>query len=316
MVTPHDEIVTGHQTVTEDAPDELYERLFALLEEVDEVKEQLAPTQDTTEFHAPDDGLPIGVAYTGDWHLGASGVDTPRLRADLERIRDTPGLYAVGMGDFCEGVNIHTKAASALYGDLLGDGNLQEHWALRRGATCAGKWLAWVMGNHDQWMMRASGVDRTERLAQRLGTRGQRPPFFCQGGGTIFAHVGEQRYVIAVTHNAKGNSRLNTTNSQRRVYDEWPQWENCDLICCGHLHYNDLHIATRKGGRCVYLRSGTAKVRDSYAADNGFKPEYGIPISILLPNEKRVIPWRGDDFSEGVEYLAWLRQQYTQARAA
>ena len=122
--------------------------------------------------------------------------------------------------------------------------------------------------------------------------------------------MGEQRYVIAVTHNAKGNSRLNTSNAQRRTYDEWPVWENCDIICCGHLHYNDMHHATRKGGECLYLRSGTYKIRDSYAADNGFKPEWGVPLAILYPDTKKVIGFKGNKFEDGVRFLSVERARY------
>lgn len=298
------------QTVVEDPEDEQYEALFRLLEDVDDAVAVLSPTQDSTEFHAPDDGLPVGVAFSGDWHLGASGVDSKRLLADLETIGQTEGLYAVGMGDFVEGVGIHTKAASALYSGLLNSGNLQEVYALLRMQRAAGKWLALVSGNHDEWMARSSGVTRIDRLARQLGARGQRPPHFCQGGGTIFAHVGGQRYVIAVTHNAKWNSQLNTSNAQRRTFDGWPQWESCDVICCGHLHYTDLHHQTRKGGKCLYLRSGTYKLKDGYAADHGYKPEYGVPVAILYPGERKVLGFRGDYFEDAIRFLAAERVRY------
>ena len=313
MLDPVADVVIGTQTVVDDPPDELFDQLFDILEDLDDTLEALSPTQDTTDFFAPDDGLPIGIAFTGDWHLGASGVDKRQLRSDLDLIGATPGLYAVGMGDLVEGVNIHTKAVGAMYGGVLNDGNLQERWALRQLSRARGKWLALVSGNHDEWMKRASGVSRLDRLAQQLGARGQRPPHFCQGGGTIFAHVGTQRYVVAVTHNAKGNSRLNTSNAQRVTFDSWPQWENCDCIVCGHLHYPDLHRAYRKGGFCAYLRSGTYKLRDGYAADHGFKSAHGVPVAILYPEEKRIKAWEGDDFEGAVRFLATERQRYAKA---
>lgn len=304
------------QTVVEEPDDAQYEELFRLLEDVDEAVAALSPTQDSTEFHAPDDGLPVGIAITSDWHLGASGVESKRLRADMRTIGQTDGLYVIGLGDYVEGVGIYNKAVGAMYEGRFNDGDLQEMAALLMMKPALGKWLALASGNHDEWLRRASGLSRVQRLAKQLGPAGQRPPHFGQGGGTVFAQVGDQRYVIAIVHNATGNSRLNTTNVQRRLFDSFPQWENCDIICCAHLHFNDLHIATRKGGRCVYLRSGTAKTRDSYAADHSFTPEYGIPLVILLPDEKRVVPFRGDDFRRGVEYLTWLREQYRAWRQA
>lgn len=302
------------QTVVAEPDDEQYERLLRLFEEIDDSVAALSPTQESTEFRAPDDGLPIGIAFSGDWHLGASGIESERLRADLKLIGTTDGLYVAGMGDYVEGVGIYNKAASALYEGLFNDGDLQEAASITYFRYADGKWIAVGEGNHDAWMRRSAGVSRLSRILRQLGVRGQRPPYFSQGGGTIFAHVGHQRYVIAIVHNATGNSRLNTTNAQRRVFDSWPQWEGCDVICCGHLHFNDLHIQSRKGSRCLYLRSGTAKTRDSYAADHGFRPEYGIPLTILLPDEKRVLAFRGDDFRLGVDYLTWLREQYRARR--
>lgn len=305
------EAVVGHQTVRDGANDDDYRRLFGLIREADALKQDLSPTQESTDFFAPEDGLPIAVAFSGDWHLGAGGVAYDRLERDLKTIGATPGLYGVGCGDYVEGVTLAAKAASSLFSGAFNAPDLQD-WAAREYLSRAsGKWLALVAGNHDEWLAKVTGVTRTDKLARYMEI-----PYFCQGGGTIFAHVGDQRYVIAVTHNAKGNSRLNTSNAQRRAFDEWPQWDNCDVIVCGHLHYNDLHVQTRKGGRCVYLRSGTAKLHDGYAADHGFKPEYGIPLAILLPDEKRVIPFRGDDFDYGVRALATLRDEYRARKEA
>lgn len=282
-----------------------YERYFALLEEADELHGQLAPTQDTTTFTAPD-ALPIGIAMTGDWHCGAGGVLYRQLKADLETIRDTDGLYAIGMGDYVENVMPQSKAGTALYSGLFNEPGLQQRYAVTRARIAAGKWLAIAQGNHDAWSYKWAGVSRTDELAAQLGAA-----YFGEGGGTVFAQVGGERYVVAVRHNTAGNSRINTTNPMRRAFDDWPMWgESCDVICIAHLHFNDLQTATRRGGRCVYLRSGTMKVRDAYAEGKGFKPEYGVPLVILLPDKHKVIAFRGDDFAEGVAYLNWIRSAY------
>lgn len=301
----HAKTVVGHQTIKAPATESDYRRLFDLIKQADQLKQDLSPTQESTEFHAPDDGLPIAIAFTGDWHIGATGVEYDRLEDDLKLIGNTPGLYPVAMGDHIEGVTLASKANSALFNGAFNEMDIQDGVMRMLTDHARGKWVAFMKGNHEGWMTRATGYSISEKQAQYLGA-----PFFCQGGGTIFAHVGTQRYVIAVTHNAKGNSRVNTSNAQRVTFDVWPQWENCDVIVCGHLHYNDLHIAPRKGGRCAYLRSGTAKTKDAYAADHGFVPEYGIPIAILMPDAKQVYAWRGDDFLEGVDHLLRLRERY------
>lgn len=297
-------------TVKDRPSDEEYEKYFDLLEQAGSARLSLSPTQENTTFSSPDGNLPVAIAFTGDWHCGASGVRYDLLRRDLEIIRDTDGLYAVGMGDWLEGVLTTTKAASALYSGLFNDGGSQEVYVVKRSSICLGKWLAVLSGNHDEWIYRAAGITRMDQLAAELNA-----PHFSQGGGTIFANVGDQRYVVGVRHNVSGNSRLNTTNAQRRAFDDWPEWENCDLICVAHLHYNDLHIQPRRGERCIYLRSGTYKTVDGYARDGGFTPEWGVPIAILLPDQRRIIAWRGDDFIAGVNYFSWIRGEYAAGRS-
>lgn len=292
-------------TVKERPSDEEYEAFFQLLEAADAAKGALSPTQESTEFTAPEPGMPVAFAYTGDWHCGAGGVRYDLLRRDLEVIRETDGLYAVGMGDWLEGVNVTTKAASALYSGLFNDGGFQEVYVVTRAKVLRGKWVAILSGNHDEWIYRAAGITRMDQFAAELDA-----PHFSQGGGTVFVNVGGQRYTVGVRHNAQGNSQLNTTNAQRRAFDSWPEWDNCHAIVLAHLHFNDLHIQPRRGRRCVYLRSGTYKTVDGYARDHGYVPEWGVPLTIFLPDEERVIAFRGDDFLEGVRYFRWLRERY------
>lgn len=290
----------------EEPSDEEWEQFFALLEGANDLRALLGTSPSRVEFSAPDDGLPVAVAFTGDWHCGAGGVEYGLLRRDLDLIRDTPGLYAVLMGDALEGVSTHSKAAPALYSGLFSDGRFQEKYVVMRAVTCAGKWLAMLSGNHDEWIYKNAGISRMDQLAAKVGA-----PHFGEGGGTVVVRVGGQEYVIGVRHNAPGNSRLNTSNPIRRLFDDWPEWENAHILCIAHFHYNDLHVQSRKGGHPVtYLRSGTYKLHDSYAKAGGFTPEYGVPMVVLKPDTHEVVAWRGNQFLEGVEYLTWLRAQY------
>jgi hypothetical protein len=82
------------------------------------------------------------------------------------------------------------------------------------------------------------------------------------------------------------------------------------------LHYPDHHRAYRKGGFCEYLRSGTYKLRDGYAADHGFKSGWGVPLVILYPDRRHAKGWDGDDFEGGVRYLTAERERYAASRQA
>lgn len=300
MVTPDGEAV-GHQTKVDPPTDAEMAEFFDHIEDTARLKHMLSGFEPTTDFFAPDDGLPIGVAFTGDWHCGSGAVDYPRLRADLEAIRSAPGCYAIGMGDWMEGVTLDVKAAGSLFSGVMNEPGWQEQYVLDRARLLMGKWVAVLCGNHDQMSGRRTGIKRMDQLAAALDA-----PYFTEAGGTIYAHVGGERYVLMVKHTHAGKA-LNPTNGHRRAWDELGNWDLADLVCLGHFHFNDLQIVSRKGQRVVYLRSGTYKVHDAYSRDLGYQSEAGTPLAILLPDEHRIVPFRGDDLNRGLEYLAFLR---------
>jgi hypothetical protein len=262
----------------------------------------LKAIQRQTEWTAPPGNLPVGIVFTGDWHLGSAGVDSAALDSSLATIRKTPGLYAVGMGDYEEGVTVYEKARSSLYTGAYNNPEAQKMAVRLRAKQLRGRWLAWLEGNHDGMRARHTGeAPFPQTLARELGC-----PHFGEGGGTIYAHVGSQRYAIGVRHHFGSKA----ASVPRRMMDEWPEWERLHVAVLGHLHFNEVQRVSRNGGRCWGLRCGTFKINDEYADRNGFRPELGTPMVILLPDVERVLAFAGDDFDLGVESLATLRDQY------
>lgn len=304
MVDAASEEVIGHQTLREPASDEQWDAHFRDLTDADERAWSLGTMQQQTTWLAPENDLPVGVVFSGDWHCGSRGVWYSRLLADLDLLRTTPGLYGVHMGDAHEGVSVHSKANPALYTGLFNSADEQELFVRLRVKQAGNKWLAWLSGNHDEWIAKHAGLSRINRLAGELQI-----PHFGEGGGTIFAHVGSHRYAIGVRHNHAGKA-LNTTNPQRRMFDEWPEWENLHVATIAHFHFNDMQVASRKSKRCVYLRCGTYKLHDAYAKAGGFTPEYGTPMVVLYPDMEKVLAFRGDDIEDGLRFLATERQRY------
>ena len=289
----------------EDPSEEQIARIFEYAQRISDIGENLAPSARITR-HAFPENLPIAVCFTGDWHIGGGGVDVRRLQRDMDVIGATDGLYAVGMGDYVDGVSVHSKAVTALYDpSAVGARGLQNSMALIVARKAMGKWLAIIDGNHDAWSEKHAAIGSTRDFAKALGAQ-----YFHQGGGSIHVTVGKQTYNLAVRHNAPGASRLNTSNAQRRMFDEWPDWVNADVITLAHFHFCDMHQPPRKGGTCAYLRSGTYKLRDPYAANGGFTPEAGVPVVILYPETRRVIPFRGDQFDAALRFLASERAHY------
>ena len=300
--------------VAADLDDELGSALLDVIRAKEVVGDLVAPT-DVVNF-APDDALPFAVAFTGDWHLGAAGVDVDRLVADLTDLAGAEGCWVVGMGDYLEGVNLHVKAASSLYSGAVNDGDGQEALFLRVASIVpAGKWLALVAGNHDEWLLRHGGLSRVSRIGRTLGVT-----TFPQGGGTIRVCsldddaevLGEWRVGVAHTH--RGRSTINTTNEQRRMFDSWPAWENCDVLVVGHLHYPEVHRTPRKGRLVSYVRSGTYKLRDAYARDHNFAPMAGVPVAIFRPDGPTPLVF--DSHHDALPVLAAMRRHYVERREA
>jgi hypothetical protein len=263
----------------------------------------LSTTQQQTEWTAPDGGLPIGLVGTGDWHLGARGTDYRALDASLCLIRDTPGLYPIGMGDYIEGTTFYDKPRGSLYTGAYNSPGEQDMSLRRRAELLIGQWVAFIAGNHDEMRGRHTGETYIDKIAADLGC-----PHFGEGGGTIYATVGSQRYAIGVRHHFGGKA----ASVPRRMADEWPEWDRLHVAMLAHLHFNEVQRWSRNGGRCWGLRCGTFKLRDEYADKNGFRPEMGTPMVILLPDVEKVYAFAGDDFALGLATLSALRQQYSE----
>lgn len=256
---------------------------------------------------------PIGLAFFSDTHIGAGGVEYGRLRADLETLRVTDGLHGVFLGDAIENTKVHSKSASALYEAREPNPRRQVAWAKSLLGIAAGKWLAFCQGNHDAFDYRAAGVDRMPDLAQAL-----RVPYFSEAGGTLRLRVngnapgglapGEHEYVAVVKHQYGGQSKINKSNSARRLWDEWPRaWDSADIVALAHLHEPDLHVTQRRGRDVHWLRSGTYKTRDNWAEAQGFAPRYGVPVVILFPGERKLLSFPGPYFADAVGMLKALR---------
>lgn len=273
----------------------------------------IAPSHESTT-HTFADRLPIGIAFVGDFHVGGSGVDWFRLKDDLKVIGETDGLYAIGMGDYAEGVTGSMGKLSAALHGLGGfpDRRAQQLAIIEICRQVSPKWLAFAEGNHDGWSDRQAAYNFTHDIARDLGA-----PFFREAGGSVYVTVGQTEYLIAVAHDWHGKSRINPSNKQRRMFEEWATREHPDVVCTAHTHHNLAHQEPKNGMDPVYLNSGTYKTADRYSLDRKFRPGLGVPMVLLYPDERVVVPIYGKHFrSHGLHMLASERARYAQKGAA
>jgi predicted transcriptional regulator len=247
------------------------------------------------------DNKPIAIAQWGDWHTGGLGVDYERFERDEETIQNTDGLYWNGLGDYKDnyvsGIHIGSQ-----YEQIIQPG-MQDMAVKRIMQRNAENCIALVRGCHDDWDKKQGDKDFVETMCNVIGEeRGDDGPINLWHGGDLFIQVGDIEYHFKLRHKYKFESSLNPENSMRRIMEmQGP----CDVACSAHLHnpyYLERHLM---GEHRIMARSGSYKIWDEFGQKiAGYKGKAGVPVIILFPDKKRMIPLYLDD---AVDVLKALR---------
>jgi hypothetical protein len=282
--------------------DRALDEYYALVKQISNVQRLRKEETKTIEWTAPVDGW-IGLAFPGDLHIGGP-IDYDQLEADLDLIEATDGLWCVGLGDYSNNFQAAAKLLKAMAEDVV-PGSEDQMALVAHVMGRTSKWLAILEGNHDTW----SGSAGLKTLSRLLGA-----DHISEAGCSIKMTVGHQRYVGYLKHSWKGHSNLNTSNESRRMWNEFPEWENADFTVLAHYHQPDTHQKEIKTQTVVHLRGGTYKSYDPYASKNGYVPEYGVPLVLLNPDAKEIIPFHARNWRRGVEMLGMLRSRVVMTR--
>ena len=234
-----------------------------------------------------DDNKPIAIAHWGDWHIGAKGVDYERFENDEELIQNTDGLYWTGMGDYKD--NYQTWGhAGAQYEQILQPG-MQDLYVKRTMQKNAHNCIALVRGCHDDWDKKGGDKDFIESMCSVIAKeRGDKGPLNLWHGGDLYIKVGKIEYHFKLRHKYKYESSLNPENSMRRIMEmQGP----CDVAISAHLHNPYIMERHLMGDYRIMARSGSYKIWDEFGQKlAGYKGKPGIPVMILYPDQKKIIP--------------------------
>lgn len=252
-----------------------------------------------------DDNKPIAIAYSGDWHEGARGVDYELFDQDRDILRSTEGLYVVGMGDYKENQSPYIHADGV--NQQTASPGLQDLLVINHVSELKNKWIAMVCGCHDYWDKKIGDKDFITTLtSEDVGD--------CVNlwhGGGINLKLGDQTYKMWVRHKYLGESSLNTTNTHRRLIDAFGP---ADVVAVAHKHYPDMQMRERMGQKTVYLRSGTYKSLDEFGQRiGGYTGQPGVPVVVLYPDQKKVVPFI--DLKDGVTHLKAVRGRFKRSQS-
>ncbi len=251
-------------------------------------------TKQTSTTISIDDNKPIGIAHTGDWHLGHKGVDYERFDLDMNLLENTEGMYAFLLGDYAERA---IKHKGSHFGELVSPG-MQDRLVLRQMERLRRKALAIVRGCHDAWEEALTDNDFMEEICLRANAVN------LWHGGKVTLKLGNQEYLWRLRHKYPYESSLNPGNSMRRLMERQGP---CDVAAGAHKHEHYFFHGQIMEELRVLLRPGSYKIWDDFAQQlGGWEAKPIMPVVIIFPDKKELLPV--PDIRQAVPILEGLRR--------
>ena len=286
---------TGH------IPKKTYDFRRFLDVRMDQYDRQLAheTAWDWAEVFIPD-SKPVGLMVFGDPHLDNPGTHIEEFVDHLYLAKDTPGVYAVNLGDVTD--NWTGKLMAKYQDHVVSRGDAME--ATRHIMNDFGvHWLLWLIGNHDVW-------ESGQHILEGLNSKNTLMRYW--DAKVNFNFPGEQVIKVHAAHSFKGTSMYSPTYGAAK---HATLAQDADLWICGHFHESGIQVFEARHSNKIFTlgqASGYKKI-DNYARAGGFGScRSGSSIFFILdPSaeqpEDRVLPFLNP--RTGVKFLKTMRRQ-------
>ncbi len=266
-----------------------------------ERKRAAAASREWMRFEVPE-VAPFGLVFVGDPHADDDGCDLARLRGHLALIEATPGMSAIGMGDWTNNWIGRLSRLYAHQGTTDADAWRFAEWMLSKPI-----WMLLLMGNHDMW----SGAGSPLRWMAKEG-RAPLIDWSCK----FRVACGDAEWKIHAAHDFPGNSMWNRLHAPMRRAKL--TGHDADLYIAAHRHTFGLaQEQDEHSGRVAWLaRVRGYKALDSYATllGHGQRQDTGESIAAICdPATGRMTCFA--DVSEAAAYLTWLRRPRVRVQA-
>jgi len=275
---------------------------------IDRLKEQSKIRRTSYDAHTwfpvkVKDRKPIGINWFGDPHVDDNGCDWTLLHRHIELCKQ-PGIYGVNIGDTTNNWAGRLISKYASQDTSVSTARRLAAWFLLDSGI---KWLAFLLGNHDQW---GDGAAILTEMAKRHGTQ------------KIVLHDWEARFSLEfpngfrfniwAAHDFPGDSQWNPLHGPVKAARFGP---DVDLLVCGHRHnwgVSQWELAD-KGTTPTMIRTRGYKFNDDYARRIGKTDQTeGASVFTIINPEASTQSSRCMafvDIDAGVEYLQWLRSK-------
>jgi hypothetical protein len=241
---------------------------------------------------------PIGVCFMGDPHIDNNGCNWPLLRRDIKILEETPGLFAVNIGDLTDN---WVGRLIRLYADQ--EMSKKQAWKLAKYLMKESgiKWLCHILGNHDAWN---DGPYLIKAGAQMVPVEDWQSRF-------QIGFPNGQKVRVHAAHDFPGSSIWNGMHGPQKAS---MLMEEADIYACGHKHQWAINEGENAQRGFLYhlIRARGYKFIDSYADQLGYASQkYGASITAVidptLDGVKRIRCFPALD--EAAEFLTWKRSR-------
>jgi len=273
--------ITGHVAGRKDLdPEQVVERqrdLYARKREKERAKQS-----QTIRF----DYGPVCLAFQGDEHYGNSGCDIDHALEDAKIIAETPGMYAIKMGDLID---------NFLIGYLQGENakqslSIEEQWecAKHQLRMMSGSVIGVVGGNHTGWSRSMTHLDPVRDIAPDEVLY---DPHELQ----FRLKVGRASKDVFLRHKfSKGHSQWNETHALEKAAKF--SHPGHDIYAAAHIH-SGLHLkmfAKRGGGYGVAVQTDTYKKFDDYGDKQGYSeyPKEDVAGALVIHEDGEMVPMK------------------------
>jgi len=255
-----------------------WRRNLEKLKEMGKVLEEAEIVQEEGTYRVPitNPEIPyaMGLIFS-DAHIGSYSSDYDLIISLIDTVLSTPNSFLVDCGDTFD---------AGVWGGLQHEQILPQYMQtftiedMMR--ELGNKYAACVIGNHAEFLFLASG-----QKPEMIFARQMKGPIFA-GMGLLHLEAGKQKYDIALAHTYWGKSKINIFNTCVRLREnEYPE---ADVFVVGHEHIWGYMKEMVEGREVLYIRPGTAKIRDRYARIHGVaKRGQACGIAVLFGTEKR-----------------------------
>jgi hypothetical protein len=223
---------------------------------------------------------PVAISLLSDAHVSATGTDLVALLEYAQFVADTPGVYALGMGDLLDnpikhkGGNVGQIADDLRFLDLLV-------------ARFRGKLLGTTSGNHDDWSKVLAGTDHLAALAKRhkIHYAPDELLWVVEIVNPDDADDVTARYRIHTRHQWRRGSALNPCHACWTWWqEEGMNWDGFpDVLAIGHNHVSAVESRQFETRDMWAIRPGTFQKDSSFARAKGYGRYRATTPTIVLP---------------------------------